>query len=117
MAPKTQTSLNIPKTRRHTKQEFKTKSIDDDSVLKIGSVKQELKTRVHEERLLDETDKMLRHFDLDYTYGPCVGLSRIDRWDRADALGLSPPQSVRNSLLKDKTKFYQENVFSQFRSI
>ena len=26
-----------------------------------------------------------------YEYGPCVGVTRLERWDRADALGLNPP--------------------------
>lgn len=34
---------------------------------------------VHQEHL-GETDKLLRAFDLDYKYGPCVGIKRIDRW-------------------------------------
>ena len=30
-----------------------------------------------------------------YEYGPCVGVSRLDRWERAYALGLNPPPEVR----------------------
>jgi len=29
-----------------------------------------------------------------YEYGPCVGMTRVERWERADALGLSPPKEV-----------------------
>lgn len=29
-----------------------------------------------------------------YEYGPCVGVSRLDRWERAYALGLNPPPEV-----------------------
>ncbi|TFY54141.1 hypothetical protein EVG20_g9831 [Dentipellis fragilis] len=34
---------------------------------------------------------ILRVFDLSYEYGPCVGVSRLERWERAEALGLNPP--------------------------
>jgi DNA polymerase delta subunit 4 len=26
-----------------------------------------------------------------YEYGPCVGVTRLERWERAAALGLNPP--------------------------
>jgi hypothetical protein len=29
-----------------------------------------------------------------YEYGPCVGVTRLERWERAAALGLSPPVEV-----------------------
>jgi DNA polymerase delta subunit 4 len=37
---------------------------------------------------------ILRTFDLRYEYGPCVGVSRLERWERAKAMGLNPPQEV-----------------------
>lgn len=44
----------------------------------------------------DETEytKVLRKFDLSYEFGPCVGVSRLERWKRAEALGLEPPVKV-----------------------
>ncbi|EPT02957.1 hypothetical protein FOMPIDRAFT_1142917 [Fomitopsis schrenkii] len=36
-------------------------------------------------------DHILRIFDLSYEYGPCIGVTRLERWNRAEALGLSPP--------------------------
>ncbi|XP_036373287.1 DNA polymerase delta subunit 4 [Megalops cyprinoides] len=42
----------------------------------------------------------LRQFDLDWRYGPCTGISRLQRWDRAALHGLNPPQVVRELLLK-----------------
>lgn len=38
--------------------------------------------------------QMLRVFDNTYDYGPCVGLTRLERWERAEALGLNPPIEV-----------------------
>jgi hypothetical protein len=33
---------------------------------------------------LNETDRLLRTFDLDYKFGPCVGIKRIERWGKYD---------------------------------
>ncbi|KAG6334261.1 hypothetical protein ID866_4818 [Astraeus odoratus] len=42
---------------------------------------------------------MLRFFDMSYEYGPCVGMTRLERWERAETLGLNPPSEVRHILL------------------
>ncbi|KAF7728399.1 hypothetical protein EC973_006207 [Apophysomyces ossiformis] len=47
--------------------------------------------KIHQEHLT-ENEKILRSFDLDYKYGPCIGMTRQERWDRALKLGLNPPQ-------------------------
>ncbi|KAM9557657.1 DNA polymerase delta subunit 4 [Guaruba guarouba] len=44
--------------------------------------------------------EMLRSFDLAWEYGPCTGITRLQRWERAQALGLSPPDTVRDALLE-----------------
>jgi len=36
----------------------------------------------------------LREFDLTSAYGPALGLTRLERWDRARAYGLDPPKAV-----------------------
>ncbi|NXP71540.1 DPOD4 polymerase, partial [Ramphastos sulfuratus] len=43
---------------------------------------------------------MLRHFDLCWEYGPCAGITRLQRWERAQALGLSPPGPVLDAILE-----------------
>ncbi|KZT25313.1 hypothetical protein NEOLEDRAFT_1169499 [Neolentinus lepideus HHB14362 ss-1] len=53
---------------------------------------------------------ILRVFDLSYEYGPCIGVTRLERWERAEALGLKPPPEVREILF---TKQGQEE--DQFR--
>ncbi|KAI0058858.1 hypothetical protein BV25DRAFT_1861294 [Artomyces pyxidatus] len=45
-----------------------------------------------------KVDHILRVFDLCYEYGPCVGVPRLERWERAAALGLNPPLEVREIL-------------------
>ncbi|KAN0109117.1 DNA polymerase delta, subunit 4 domain containing protein [Russula decolorans] len=42
---------------------------------------------------------ILRIFDLTYEYGPCVGVTRLERWERAAALGLNPPLEVREIMM------------------
>ncbi|NXI35476.1 DPOD4 polymerase, partial [Galbula dea] len=44
--------------------------------------------------------EMLRLFDLSWEYGPCTGITRLQRWERAQALGLSPPIEVLDVLLE-----------------
>ncbi|BAF22978.2 uncharacterized protein [Oryza sativa Japonica Group] len=39
-------------------------------------------------------ERMAREFDMDMRYGPCLGLTRAQRWRRAAALGLAPPPAV-----------------------
>ncbi|KYO28092.1 DNA polymerase delta subunit 4 isoform B [Alligator mississippiensis] len=43
---------------------------------------------------------LLKRFDLSPEYGPCTGITRLQRWERAAALGLSPPDAVREALLQ-----------------
>lgn len=40
-----------------------------------------------------------------YEYGPCIGVTRLERWNRAEALGLNPPPEARLlvSLIRDPT--------------
>lgn len=49
--------------------------------------------QVHQEALSLE-EKILRHFDMSSQYGPCIGISRVDRWKRAQRLRLNPPVEV-----------------------
>lgn len=43
-------------------------------------------------------ERTLRLFDLDTAYGPCACISRRERWERAERLGLSPPAEVLSLL-------------------
>ncbi|NXD29848.1 DPOD4 polymerase, partial [Spelaeornis formosus] len=46
--------------------------------------------------------EMLRRFDLSWEYGPCTGITRLQRWERAQELGLSPPGPIRDVLLEHR---------------
>ncbi|ELV09516.1 DNA polymerase delta subunit 4 [Tupaia chinensis] len=42
--------------------------------------------------------ELLRQFDLDWQYGPCTGITRLQRWHRAEQMGLEPPVEVHQVL-------------------
>lgn len=37
---------------------------------------------------------MLHESFRSYEFGPCIGMTRLERWERAEAFGLSPPEEV-----------------------
>ncbi|OTA79462.1 hypothetical protein M434DRAFT_402081 [Hypoxylon sp. CO27-5] len=59
--------------------------------------------RVHQEDLT-VAEKVLRYWDVSSQYGPCVGITRMKRWKRAEKLGLSPPLEVLAVLLKEEAR-------------
>ncbi|KAK7102116.1 DNA polymerase delta subunit 4-like [Littorina saxatilis] len=42
----------------------------------------------------------LKQFDLCLDYGPCIGITRLERWQRAEKHDLKPPMKVKEILLK-----------------
>lgn len=56
--------------------------------------------------VIDLTDdlQMLKNFDLTLEYGPCTGITRLERWERAQKHGLNPPEEIRDILLKNEDK-------------
>ncbi|KAF9549751.1 hypothetical protein EC957_002816 [Mortierella hygrophila] len=57
---------------------------------------------IHQEDI-SEQEQILRQFDLASKYGPCLGMTRLERWERAFLLGLSPPVDVKDLAVKDTT--------------
>ncbi|KAL2341593.1 hypothetical protein Fmac_009533 [Flemingia macrophylla] len=49
-------------------------------------------------------EKILREFDKNMKYGPCIGLNRVERWLRAHKMGLNPPQEIMILLQTDKVQ-------------
>ncbi|XP_041350459.1 DNA polymerase delta subunit 4-like [Gigantopelta aegis] len=45
---------------------------------------------------------ILHEFDLTLEYGPCMGISRLERWERAEKHGLNPPAHVRDLIIAHK---------------
>lgn len=63
----------------------------------------------HENRI----QQILRVFDLDPNFGPCMGMSRLERWQRAKDLDLEPPQEIYDILTKKQgAQEHKENVFT-----
>ncbi|CAL8329258.1 unnamed protein product [Lota lota] len=42
----------------------------------------------------------LKQFDLELKYGPCTGISRLQRWERAQLYGLNPPEEIRELVMR-----------------
>ncbi len=76
----------------------------------LRAVKEECDYRSSPE--LDEKSRevavwQLKQFDLNPRYGPCVGISRLKRWERAERLKLNPPIQIKN-ILSDRR--YREAI-------
>lgn len=54
-------------------------------------MKQQFRTAKKENFDFDSILNELKQFDLNTKYGPCAGISRRERWERANKLGLAPP--------------------------
>ncbi|OMO88809.1 DNA polymerase delta, subunit 4 [Corchorus capsularis] len=52
----------------------------------------------------DEEEQVLRQFDMSMEYGPCLGMTRMARWERAQRLGLNPPKQIEHLLKGGKVK-------------
>ncbi|KAK7929774.1 hypothetical protein WMY93_006169 [Mugilogobius chulae] len=50
---------------------------------------------------LEDLEK-LKQFDLDWRFGPCTGISRLQRWERAQVHGLNPPEEIKELLLQSE---------------
>lgn len=51
-----------------------------------------------------EEEKMVRAFDMNMRYGPCIGITRLQRWERAEKLGLNPPMEIKSLLESGKVQ-------------
>ncbi|KAH7511473.1 hypothetical protein ACOSP7_014198 [Xanthoceras sorbifolium] len=52
----------------------------------------------------DDKESVLRQFDMNMAYGPCLGMSRLARWERATRLGLNPPEEIEGLLKGGKVQ-------------
>ncbi|KAL7927822.1 DNA polymerase delta, subunit 4 domain-containing protein [Trichoderma austrokoningii] len=85
--------------------ELKAEEITDTQIKSYwkGIEKQRKAPRVHQQDL-DLGEKVLRYFDMNSQYGPCIGTTRLKRWERAERLGLNPPIEVLAVLVKEENK-------------
>ena len=42
--------------------------------------------------------RLRREFDLENKFGPVTGMTRMERWERAQRMGLDPPSWVRDEI-------------------
>jgi DNA polymerase delta subunit 4 len=66
-------------------------------------------TPIIDQITLDNYENQLRLFDLNLKYGPIIGISRLDRWNRAERFELSPPSQVRDILLDKNIQIKNKN--------
>eukprot|EP01016_Furgasonia_blochmanni_P021238 TRINITY_DN2352_c0_g1_i1.p1 TRINITY_DN2352_c0_g1~~TRINITY_DN2352_c0_g1_i1.p1 ORF type:complete len:176 (+),score=20.14 TRINITY_DN2352_c0_g1_i1:81-530(+) len=63
----------------------------------------------------EEIDGLLRGFDLDPRFGPCIGMTRWDRYQRAKNLGLNPPLELEDIIEATQTNPQtRESLFSRY---
>ncbi|MCJ1474712.1 hypothetical protein MMC13_003372 [Lambiella insularis] len=102
LAIRSQAAVEKEKT---TEAEVKAIKITDAQIKRYWKKKEDERKapRVHQQGLSLE-QKILREFDLSSQFGPCVGIARTKRWNRARSLGLQPPIEVLAVLLKEDAK-------------
>lgn len=69
---------------------------------------QSIAANVHPEEV-NNCEKILKNFDFTVDFGPVVGLTRLERWERASKLGLNPPAVVKKIL--ETKQGETENVY------
>ncbi|KAI0541740.1 DNA polymerase delta, subunit 4-domain-containing protein [Xylaria digitata] len=91
--------------RKKTEAELRAEKITDRQISQYWrNIESERRTkRLHQEEL-NLAEKVLRYWDVSSQYGPCVGMSRLKRWQRADRLGLNPPVEVLAVLMREEEK-------------
>lgn len=67
----------------------------------------------------EENDlRLLRDFDLNWVYGPCMGITRLERWNRAEKHGLNPPAEVKQLVLANaEDEQYTHCVWNDYKNI
>lgn len=120
------------KASEKTEAELKAEKITDAQIKSYWKAIEKVRKapRVHQEDL-DLGEKVLRYFDVSSQYGvslrhssliwrcrnvwdwicvnisflkPCIGITRVKRWQRAERLGMKPPIEVLAVLLKEENK-------------
>jgi len=114
VAIRTQANAEVEQPR--TKEDVRACKITEADLKRYwGNEERKKKARVRRDGL-DTYENILRHFDLSSQYGPCVGISRLSRWRRAQMLSLDPPIEVLAVLLKEddavKPRAYIDELLS-----
>jgi len=62
----------------------------------------------------NKVQQILKVFDNSFEYGPCIGMTRLERWERAESLGLNPPKEIYEILTTKQGQAldeYKQSVF------
>lgn len=61
---------------------------------------------------------ILKKFDLTLEYGPCLGITRMERWERAQKHGLNPPLAVKDLiLLNQRDESYVQSLWYDYNTL
>ncbi|KAL2020538.1 hypothetical protein VTK56DRAFT_8338 [Thermocarpiscus australiensis] len=97
-----------PEVQHKSEAELRAEKISDAAIERYwsGIEASRMARAVHKKHTegLTTGEKVLRYFDVSSQYGPCIGITRIKRWQRAQRLGLNPPIEVLAVLLKEEAK-------------
>lgn len=88
------TSDEIPKVKVASVKESKLPHLDNEAfrTYAMEIIRSKKAEPVHYTE--DIIQQILKHFDLSSQYGPAIGMTRLERWNRASRLGLDPPQEI-----------------------
>ncbi|KAJ8120962.1 hypothetical protein ONZ43_g2468 [Nemania bipapillata] len=91
--------------REKTEAELRANKITDRQIDQYWrNIESERRTKRLHQGALSLAEKILRYWDVSSQYGPCVGITRIKRWQRADRLGLNPPIEVLAVMMQEENK-------------
>lgn len=66
----------------------------------------------------EEDFKILKDFDLNWEYGPSMGITRLERWNRADKHGLNPSPAVKQLVQEhSKDERYTQCLWNDYKNI
>ncbi|RUS85732.1 hypothetical protein EGW08_006526 [Elysia chlorotica] len=61
---------------------------------------------------------VLKQFDLILEYGPCNGISRLDRWERAERHGLKPSLEIKDLINRHASDpLYTECLWNDYATL
>ncbi|XP_033628292.1 DNA polymerase delta subunit 4-like [Asterias rubens] len=93
------------KHRREVDRSRKAKAADDEAKLAKPPAKKSCFEDLDEEAaraLLREKElSVLQQFDLCWTFGPTIGITRLERWERAKKNNQNPPDLIRQIIQRN----------------
>ncbi|KAI9903183.1 hypothetical protein N3K66_002535 [Trichothecium roseum] len=103
--PEEEVEVEVP---HKSEAELKAEKTTDAQIRKYwkGIEKERISFSIHQQGQ-SVNEKVLRYFDVSSQYGPCIGIDRTKRWQRAERLGLEPPIEVLAVLLKEREQNHE----------